>query len=39
MRILEIFSTYKKDLKLVLKQGWDEKVISKVVFNYKMMKN
>lgn len=25
MRILEIFSTYKKDLKLVLKQGWDEK--------------
>lgn len=28
MRILEIFSTYKKDLKLVLKQGWDEKVIS-----------
>ncbi|WP_222862711.1 type II toxin-antitoxin system YafQ family toxin [Campylobacter concisus] len=32
MRILEIFSTYKKDLKLVLKQGWDEKAISKVVF-------
>ncbi|WP_103585455.1 type II toxin-antitoxin system RelE/ParE family toxin [Campylobacter concisus] len=32
MRILEIFSSYKKDLKLVLKQGWDEKAISKVVF-------
>ena len=30
MRVLEIFSTYKKDLKLVLKQGWDEKAISKV---------
>ena len=32
MRILEIFSSYKNDLKLVLKQGWDEKAISKVVF-------